>query len=522
MYDYIIIGGGLSGLYCGTLLAKKRKKVIVLEQHLTVGGLAAGFSRKGYYFDSCMARFVSDNNKGYLDELGLLEKENFCPHTAALNIEGKHYTPKSVEEFFNACVDAFPDQKEGLAAFYEKHVKDIARFMEINAVRSPLSYSGSRQIGKFVQLTGDMIRKGCLKGPSLLMKSFDIRLHDLLPKYIDNRSKLYNLLTGGEYYDLYFKGGNTSLMTFVGAVCSTYSLNRYPYRGFQSMCDDIADIFTSNGGELITKAKVTKILVDGGKAVGVEYVKSGITEHLSGGSVINAADLRKAYCNLLDREFSDAETLGKIEKQEATSPIPIIYLGLRIDRDRLRERFGGAHEVNFYPDLDGNYKYNEEKSFYNYAPMVIHSSCLTNPSHAPEGCCNVQIYLACPPTGWMSDWGIENGRSTGRYGEIKSMVISKVLENLKTIIPEVSNGGLIEICELGTPFTIERYTGNSSGSHCGYTWDKTLNKVTPQMGRFFYKHENVRNLYFVGHWTGYMGGVTNAFWSARHLAKVLK
>ena len=42
MYDVIVIGGGHNGLTTATLLAKKGKKVLVLEKRNILGGIAAG------------------------------------------------------------------------------------------------------------------------------------------------------------------------------------------------------------------------------------------------------------------------------------------------------------------------------------------------------------------------------------------------------------------------------------------------------------------------------------------------
>lgn len=43
--DVVIIGGGLGGLIAGSLLSKKGKKVILIEQHKVVGGCASSFKR---------------------------------------------------------------------------------------------------------------------------------------------------------------------------------------------------------------------------------------------------------------------------------------------------------------------------------------------------------------------------------------------------------------------------------------------------------------------------------------------
>ena len=50
--DVIIIGSGISGLYCAALLAKAGKRVLVLEQHYVAGGCTHCFEDKGWEFDT--------------------------------------------------------------------------------------------------------------------------------------------------------------------------------------------------------------------------------------------------------------------------------------------------------------------------------------------------------------------------------------------------------------------------------------------------------------------------------------
>ena len=49
-FDVIVIGSGIGGLTCAALLSKfYRKRVLVLEQHFTVGGFTHGFDRQGKF-----------------------------------------------------------------------------------------------------------------------------------------------------------------------------------------------------------------------------------------------------------------------------------------------------------------------------------------------------------------------------------------------------------------------------------------------------------------------------------------
>ena len=51
-YDVVIIGSGIGGLCCGSILALSGKKVLICEAHTQPGGVAHSFKRKGYTFES--------------------------------------------------------------------------------------------------------------------------------------------------------------------------------------------------------------------------------------------------------------------------------------------------------------------------------------------------------------------------------------------------------------------------------------------------------------------------------------
>ena len=51
-YDVIIIGSGIGGLCCGSLLALAGEKVLICEAHSRAGGVAHGFKRGGFNFES--------------------------------------------------------------------------------------------------------------------------------------------------------------------------------------------------------------------------------------------------------------------------------------------------------------------------------------------------------------------------------------------------------------------------------------------------------------------------------------
>ena len=47
-YDVIIVGSGIGGLCCGSLLALSGKKVLISEAHSKPGGVAHSFNLKAF------------------------------------------------------------------------------------------------------------------------------------------------------------------------------------------------------------------------------------------------------------------------------------------------------------------------------------------------------------------------------------------------------------------------------------------------------------------------------------------
>ena len=46
-YDVVIVGSGIGGLCCGSILSLSGKKVLICEAHSQPGGVAHSFRRNG-------------------------------------------------------------------------------------------------------------------------------------------------------------------------------------------------------------------------------------------------------------------------------------------------------------------------------------------------------------------------------------------------------------------------------------------------------------------------------------------
>lgn len=92
-----------------------------------------------------------------------------------------------------------------------------------------------------------------------------------------------------------------------------------------------------------------------------------------------------------------------------------------------------------------------------------------------------------------------------------------MVATLERFIPGIKDD--IEVMELATPITMERYTLNSFGASAGWSWD--LKKAPVKMNQLSLKTP-IKNLFTCGHWTTSPAGVPSAALTGRMAAKLIK
>ena len=504
-YDVIVIGGGLSGLMAGVTAAQRGKKVLLLEKHTTVGGLAAGFTRKGYYFDSGMSRCMG-YIRGPLKSAGIMDKVELKPQRIICNIAGCWVDYSSLEGFIAGLAQVFPEEKDSLLALYAREIKPAEAIFATFFAEVDGCNPGQKVLHtlRLLRTLATMSRAKSLQGAE----------SDVLGKYLDKDGRAYNFLV--EKVDEVDYRGEMNFFTKAGKWYSQI-FNIYPSIGFQGIADELASVFRAHQGEIRTGVDVKKIMIENGRAVGVMLEVHSQSEQIYAGNVISCIDLKKTFHGLIGDQYIDPDFIDRLEKTRLSRAIPLLFLGLDIPSERIKAYFQGREEVWYYPEI---VPAKTEETFFRDHSMVVHSSSFHNPDHAPAGKTNLHVYLSCPPDGWMDNWGLENGVRTERYRVLKERVIEQILTALEGLIPELHDRSCIEVCELGTPVTLERYTGNTEGSCLGFRLDADYVN-SRKLGKYFDRIAGITHLYFAGQQTGYPGGVINAFGSGKHAGKLV-
>ena len=129
-YDAIIIGGGLSGLTAGSLLAKRGLKVTVIDKSYNPGGSCGIFKRGSTTFDQGAAMLYGFGENGFNAHRFIFncleEPIDIIRHDLlyCVNFKGRRIRFwADVEKFADELTEIFPTERENIHRFYRDMLK---------------------------------------------------------------------------------------------------------------------------------------------------------------------------------------------------------------------------------------------------------------------------------------------------------------------------------------------------------------------------------------------------------------
>jgi phytoene dehydrogenase-like protein len=473
----------LAGLAAGAKLAKEGKKVLLLEQHFQVGGCATQFKRKEYTFEVSLHELNGLNRKDHI--YGVYEDLEATKNLTFLKIPEFYrwighgmdiVIPDDAAPAKNLLIDEFPQEQKGIKKY----------FASIFGIHDQLFRMPANE-----------------KKKRLLTPLFPL----LFPKVVFNMKK-----TVGEFLDSIIKDeslklillGNLiyyhddpytmSLLYYAVAQASFLSGASYPQGGSHTLSEHLAEMITSKGGEILTRHLVTKIIIENGKAVGVEYKRNTKKESEDKRAfaeyIIANAAVPYVADNLLPRDEG-----GKLQKRiEGMSYAPSlfnVYIGFKTPL----ERYGVKHystvvcddSCKTSSDIYSNYSGDFSRRNFIFVDYGQIDSRL-----APEGKSVGSICTA----DYLSDWG---HLTKEEYRSKKQEAADTFIDRLNGVFPGIRDA--VDLYEVGTARTIERYTLNPGGSVYGYS------QMPSQAGPNRLPQESsIGNLYFASAWTQPGGG----------------
>jgi all-trans-retinol 13,14-reductase len=501
-YDVIIVGAGGGGLAAATRLSLAGKKVLLIEQHSKVGGYMSSFERGDYTFEvSLHAINGLDPQKGslvpLLKNLRIYDKikpTRLDPMYKAFYDGFSMVVPADAEEYRDMLIKKFPHEEEGIDGFYGA-IGHLLTVMDAHSLITNGEYISG--IWKIISNPRAMVT---------VISCANLTMGEFLDKFFTDKALLCVMAS---YTGMLGDGPeNIAGMVFAG-MWAAYHQNGCYYLegGSQSISNALEEVTRQNGGEILLSTRVTKILIEDGRAAGV-MTSDGKT--FRSRYVISNANAPDTFFKLVGREYLPREYLEDLGKMAVGGASFTVYMG--VDKD-YREYFpGNTHTLIVMPSLDA-----EE----NFRPMRegditrvmfgIANYTKTDPKNAPEGK-NVICLVTLMPYDWNNGWKEKEG--PGRYAELKKDVAMKLIKRAEEYLPGLSSH--IEELEVGTPRTNEHYTSNTKGSIYGWahTAEQSMQNRLPQ-------ETPIENLLLAGAWTSPGGGQAPVLISGNTAAEMI-
>ena len=436
-YDAIVIGSGIGGLVTATQLAAKGAKVLVLERYLIPGGSGGYFEREGYRFDVGASMIFGFGDRGTTNLLTrALDAVDMKLETFADPVQIHYHLPdlelkvhRDYEAFLQELIALFPHEEQGIRAFYGKcwEVFNYLNSMELLSLeeprylmrvffQKPLSCLG---LARYLPLNaGDIARKH-ISDPKLL-------------QFIDMECYLWSVVPADK-----------TPMINAGMVFSDrhYGGINYPKGGVGQIAQKLADGLVQAGGEIKYKARVTEIVLENGKAVGVKLADN--TEYRAQ-KIISNATRWDTFGKLIPAHYTPKREQKWRQRYQKSPSFLSLHLGVAAD---LLPPGTDCHHI-----LLENWEEMEKSE----GTIFVSIPTLLDPSLAPPG--HHIIHTFTPS--WIEDW---QELSITEYQEKKERAAARLIDRLEAIFPGIAVA--LDYQEVGTPRTHRRFLGREDGTY---------------------------------------------------------
>jgi prolycopene isomerase len=493
-YDVIVIGAGMGGLSCGTLLAKEGLKVLICEQSSKPGGYCVNFKRNGFTFAPAVHYLNEFGPNSQMEEafqtLGLPSEIEFSPQDPQRRIITPQFhltLSTDIDRFERDLIHLFPKERLSIHA-YLRELKRLVKNIEGLSIKSLDLISPKEKLQLLYKL---------IKIPQLLryrgktgQEVLDSFFKDPLLKY---------LLTFGTR-----KG--SSILACASPIMWAIKGNFYYIKDkeVEALPQLFLRYYKAYGGEISLNTFVNKIVVEEGKVRAVQ-IEGG--EEIQSRYVISNADSHSTFQYLIGNPLLPDRFVRKLQKRAISAPIFTLYLG--VDLDLAQMGFDGAL-VHYYPTIRKNpWEERDAEGFdIEQEKMAIRMDSIKNPMLAPMGKHTIAIAAFAP-----YELFTDGGNTNSHYAEIKEEIAQKIIGITEKVIPGLSSHIIIR--DASTPLTYEKKTLNTHGATMGwYLSAKELSTIRSQK-------TPIANLYQAGHWTFPGGGIPMVIISGINAAKLV-
>ena len=454
-WDDIVIGSGMGGMTTAALLAKQGRRVLVLEQHYVPGGFTHMFKRPGYTWDvgvhavgevterSMTGRLLAWLTDGELRWASLGEVYDAFHFPDDFRID----FPDNPEQFRHNLVEAFPRQEQAIAR-YLSLVREVAGGMKgyylartLPAATAPLAdLLLGRKVRRFLELTTSQVLDEITTDP-----------------------RLRTVLTSQWGY--YGSVPSRSSFAIQALVAKHFAWGGfYPVGGSREIARHLLTTVARAGGWTRVATDVARIVIEGGRAVGVQ-LEDG--ETIRAERVISAVGVASTAMRLLPAEQRSQRWVRAVS---ALPPAPAhlcLYIGFKGD---IRQAGAGAANKWFYQTWDSEddaWKVAPDGELGDASVLYCSFPSLKDPEHdpGPEQRHTGEVVTFVP---WdaFTPWQDTPWKKRGAdYEAFKQRMQERMLAQLLAKMPKLAP--MVDYLELSTPLSTDNFCRPVRGSIYG-------------------------------------------------------
>lgn len=498
-FDSIVIGSGMGGLSVASILSQAGQRVLLLERHYIVGGYTHYFQRKGYTWDVGLHYVGGVHIPGttlnkafrYLTKDQVKWKALDDVYDRAVFGTTEYKFPRGRENFRKALQQWFPNPEDHVSI--DKYFALLAKVENIGA-----AYYIEKVIPPaLAKVFGKMLRKK-------LLRWSDRTTLDVL-REITTNEKLIGVLTA-QYGDYGLQPSESSF--YMHAVLANHYMEGagYPIGGAGRIAEAITTVVEDAGGEVVFRAEVAEIIVEGNTAVGVRMSDGKV---IRAKRVISDAGVVNTFSKLLPAEIQQRHHLPeKIAQLKPSGAHMGLYVGLNGSPEELK--LPSCNYWIFPNEYDHQKNQAAYKTIHDTLPVAFASfPAAKDPEsqrvHPGKSTAEVIIIV---PFEWFKKWQKTTWKKRDAdYEALKKEVGEQMFACLYRVAPQLRER--VEYFEISSPLSTRHFSNHPSGEIYGV--DHSPSRFRQE---FLKPYTPVKNLFMTGQDVmiasiggGMMGGV---------------
>lgn len=448
-FDAVVAGSGIGGLTAAAALARRGRRVLVLERHYQLGGQTQTFQRREYTFATGVHYIGGVGDEagpaGQFGRLlrwltgGRLRFASIGSPYDIVRLPGLEFPVEAPLAAYRARLnESFPGEASAIDAYFraadDAQRASVALF-QARALPAP--------IGLIVRwLNGGRIRRALRTTTAEAVRGFrDPRLGALL---------------AARWGDYGAPPDRSPFAVHALVMGSYYAGAWYPVGGPGVIAAAFAETIRAAGGELRTDAAVAAIRVESGCVEGVRLANG---ESIDAPLVISDMGARNTFAAL--PEGLAPEWRAAIDRLKSGLSYVTLYIGFRGDI-----RGGGATPANVWIYESGDVSRVWERPADEDAPaLFISFPSLKDAAHADPQRHTAEVVAIC---GWdpFAQWSASStGHRPGDYEATKAWIAENLLAQFKRHFPRLAP--MIDFHELSTPLSQASFVGADRGAMYG-------------------------------------------------------